>query len=366
MIAVVLLAAGQGVRMNSNKQKILHEVGGRPMVLHAFLTAEAVADLPPVLVVGPGEAGVRALLGDRARYVIQPEALGTGHATLMAAETLRGQAEQVIVTYGDMPLLRAETLRALAESQRENGAAIALLSVIGEPDSSFGRVVRDELGRVREIVEVAEARRRSEADELLAITELNAGVYCFDGEWLWANIGDLPIRRARRGPEYYLTDLIEMAVAQGRGVVAVPTDDPDEGLGAGTRAEMVEVERAFRRRVNAHWLANGVTLVEPDATWIGPDVTIGRDTVIWPNTFLQGRTTVGEECVIGPNAIVRDATVGDHCRIEQLLIEELVVPDGTLARPGEWPLRSGEGLTPPRAPQRWLLVRYERPTPDHA
>ncbi len=99
---------------------------------------------------------------------------------------------------------------------------------------------------------------------------------------------------------------------------------------------MVAVERAFRRRVNAHWLANGVTLVEPDATWIGPDVSIGRDTVVWPNTFLQGQTTIGEACVIGPNAIVRDATVGDRCRIEQLLIEKMSVPDDTTARPGVW------------------------------
>ncbi len=336
MIAVILLAAGQGVRMNSKKQKILHEVGGRPMVLHAFLAAQEVADLPPLLVVGPGETGVQELLGERAEYAIQPEALGTGHATMMAAEALRGRAERVIVTYGDMPLLRAETLRRLAEMQRETGAAVALLTVPGEPDSSFGRIARGEDGRVVEIVEVVEARQRPNTEGLLAIRELNAGVYCFDGEWLWANIHRLPIRQARRGQEYYLTDMVGIAVAQGRVVTAVMTDDPDEGLGAGTRAEMVEVERAFRRRVNGRWLAAGVTLVEPDATYIGPDVTIGRDTIIWPNTFLQGRTTIGEACVIGPNAIVRDCDVGDHCRIEQLLIEHRTVPDGTTARPGEW------------------------------
>ncbi len=346
MIAVVLLAAGQGVRMNSRKQKILHEVGGRPMVLHAFLAAERAADLPPVLVVGPGETGVRALLGDRASYVVQPEALGTGHATRMASDALRGRAEQVIVTYGDMPLLRAETLCRLADAQRESGAAVVLLSVPGEPSSNFGRIARDEQGRVREIVEVAEARRRPDGDALLALREQNAGVYCFDGDWLWDNVERLPVRQARRGSEYYLTDLIAMAVEQGRGVVAVMTNDPDEGLGAGTRAEMVEVERAFRRRVNARWLDAGVTLVEPDATYIGPDVLIGRDTVIWPNTFLQGRTTIGEECVIGPNTIIRDTTVGDRCRIEQLLLEDARVPDDTTARPGEWrsppPRRTGE------------------------
>ncbi len=123
----------------------------------------------------------------------------------------------------------------------------------------------------------------------------------------------------------------------------MPTDDPDEGLGAGTRVEMVEVERAFRRRINHHWLANGVTLVEPEATFIGPDVTIGRDTIIWPNTFLQGRTTIGEDCVIGPNAIIRGSVIGDRCRIEQLLFEDMSVPDGTTARPGVW--------RQPRSPQ---------------
>ncbi|HOU41698.1 MAG TPA: NTP transferase domain-containing protein [Promineifilum sp.] len=336
MIAVVLLAAGQGTRMNSRKQKILHEVGGRPMVLHAFLAAAAVADRPPVLVIGPGETGVPALLGDRAEYVVQPEALGTGHATMMAADVLRGCADQVIVAYGDMPLLRAETLRRLAETQRAAGAAVALLSVPGPPDSAFGRVVRDAAGGVVAIIEVAEARRRPDAEALLAISELNAGVYCFDGDWLWANIDRLPVRQARRGQEYYLTDMVELAVAAGQPVAAVMAGDPDEGLGAGTRAEMVDVERAFRRRVNAHWLAHGVTLVEPEATYIGPDVTIGQDTIIWPNTFLQGQTTIGTECVIGPNAILRDTRVGDGSRVEQLLLDGQCVPDGAIARPGQW------------------------------
>lgn len=335
-LAAVLLAAGQGVRMNSKKQKILHEVGGRPMVLHAFLVAQAVADLPPVLVIGQEEKGVRELIGDRATYAIQAEALGTGHATMVAADVLRDRADQVVVSYGDMPLLRAETICKLADEQLEKGAAVVMLSVAGEPASTFGRVVRDDSGKVVEIVEVTEAHQRPNAAELLAIRELNAGVYCFDGDWLWANIANLPVRQARRGAEYYLTDMIRMAVSQGLPVAAMMAEDPDEGLGAGTRVEMVEVERAFRRRVNARWLADGVTLVEPDATYIGPEVRIGRDSIIWPNTFLQGHTVIGEDCIIGPNAVVRDSIVGDHCRIEQLLIEGITVPDGTTARPGEW------------------------------
>jgi bifunctional UDP-N-acetylglucosamine pyrophosphorylase/glucosamine-1-phosphate N-acetyltransferase len=331
--SVILLAAGQGTRMNSAKQKILHEVGGRPMVLHAFLSAAEVADLPPVLVVAPGEPGVEALIGDRASYVVQPAPLGTGHAARMAESVLRDRADQVIVTYADMPLLRAETLRRLAKTQRQTGAVVAMLSVLGDPGSSFGRVVRDEAGRVREIVEVAEARTRPNAEALLGISELNAGVYCFDGPWLWDQIGSLPIRRARQGEEYYLTDLVAAAVAQGREVVTLRLEDPDEGLGAGTRAELVVVERAFRRRAAAHWLSQGVTLIDPETTYIDADVVIGRDTVLWPNTYLQGRTSIGEGCTIGPCAILREATVGSHCHVEMAVIEQASLADGERVAP---------------------------------
>lgn len=332
-LAVVLLAAGQGTRMHSRKQKILHEVGGKPMVLHVFETAAAVADRPPVLVVAPGEDGVRDLIGAGAEYVVQPEQLGTGHATMMVEPLLQGQADQVIVSYGDMPLLRAETLARLAQNQADTGAAVVMLSGLGSPDSPFGRVVRAEDGRVLEIMEVAEARQRPDMSQLLAIRELNVGVYCFDAGWLWRHIGALPLRQARSGQEYYLTDMVGLAVAQGRPVEAIISDDEDEYLGAGTRQELVAVEKAFRRRANARWLANGVTLVDPDATYIDPDVTIGRDTVIWPNTYLQGDTAIGEDCVLGPNAIIRNARVGNGCRIEQAVVENAAVADGVVVEP---------------------------------
>lgn len=332
-LAIVLLAAGQGTRMVSKKQKILHAVGGKPMVQHVFDTAVAISDTPPVLVVGPGETGVQELFGKRARYVVQPQQLGTGHATLMAQKLLQGQTSQVLVTYGDMPLLQAETLAKLAQTQAETAAAIALLSVWGDPASSFGRVVRDENGRVREIVEVAQAKRQPNAADLLAIREQNAGVYCFDAGWLWANIGHLPLRQARGGPEYYLTDMVELAVQQGLLVTGIITEDADECLGAGTRAELVAVEKAFRRRANARWLAQGVTLVDPNTTYIDPDVTIGQDTVIWPNSYLQGKTAVGEDCVIGPNTILRDAQIGAGCVLEQVLVADVTLAAGTVLPP---------------------------------
>jgi bifunctional UDP-N-acetylglucosamine pyrophosphorylase/glucosamine-1-phosphate N-acetyltransferase len=322
--------------MQSRKQKILHEVGGKPMVQHVFDTAVSTTPIPPVLIVGPGETGVQVLFGNRAEYVIQPEQLGTGHATMMARSVLQSRTKQVVVTYGDMPLLQAETIVRLAQTQIETDAAVVMLSVMGDAASSFGRVVRGPAGSVAEIVEVAEARQRANTADLLAIRELNAGVYCFDAAWLWANIGDLPLRQARSGQEYYLTDMVGLAVAQGRLVEAIITDDVDECLGAGTRQELVAVEKAFRRRANAHWLANGVTLVDPDTIYIDPDVTIGQDTVIWPNTFLQGNTAVGEDCVIGPNSIVRDAQVGDGCVVEQAVVEHVALAAGTRVLGGRY------------------------------
>ncbi len=332
-VAAILLAAGHGARMNSKTQKVLHGVGGRPMILHVFEAAESVADIPPVVVVGPGEEGVRALLGERAAYAVQEQRLGTGHATLMAEETLRGRAERVLVAYGDMPLLRSSSLARLVVEQRQSGAVIAMLSVMGDVGSSFGRVVRAGDGAVSEIVEVAEARQRPNTAELLAIRELNAGVYCFDASWLWENVSRLPLRQARSGPEYYLTDMVGLAVAQGQRVVAVVGEDPDEFLGAGTRAELVAVEKAFRRRATRRWLEAGVTLIDPETTFIDQQAIIGQDTVIWPNSYIQGNSSIGADCVIGPNAVLRDARVGNGCTIEQAVVEASELPAGARVRP---------------------------------
>ncbi|MCP4415696.1 MAG: NTP transferase domain-containing protein [Chloroflexi bacterium] len=332
-LAIVILAAGQGSRMQSKKQKILHEVGGKPMVQHLFDTAVSLTSIPPVLIIGKGGDGVRQLFGDQATYVLQNEQLGTGHATQMALPLLQNRAKQVIVTYADMPLLLTETLQKLANLQAETGAAVSLLSVMGSPESTFGRVVRDENGRVIEILEVAQAKKRPNSAALLDIPEQNGGVYCFAADWLWDNINKLPLRQARSGPEYYLTDMVELAVQQNRGVTAVVTDDAAECLGAGTRAEMVAVEKAFRQRANNRWLVRGVTIVDPNSTYIDPDVTIGQDTVIWPNSYLQGKTAVGEDCVIGPNTILRNTAVGNGCRVEQAIVDGTTLVPGTVVEP---------------------------------
>ena len=332
--AVIILAAGKGTRMNSKYQKILHEVGGKPMVQHVFEAAQAVSDLPPVMVVSPNEDGVPSLFGELATYVPQVEQLGTGHATQMAQEALQGNVEQVLVTYGDMPLLKQATLQQLADVRAESGAAVVMLTVMGEPTSSFGRILRNRKGAVSEICEVSEAKKRKNAQAILNTRELNVGIYCFDAAFLWEHIGSLPERKARNGnTEYYLTDMVAAAVKHKREIVAIATDDPSEALGAGTRAEMVAVEKLFRQRANERWLDAGVTIIDPDQTYIDPDVVIGQDSVIWPNSYLQGDAVIGSDCVIGPNTIVRSAEIGDRCVIEQAVIEGVTVESDTYVAP---------------------------------
>lgn len=312
-LAAVILAAGQGTRLKSSLPKVLHRLGGQPLVRYAVDAARAVATLPPVLVIGHGAEAVRAELAEGVQYAVQAEQLGTGHAVLQAAALLRGRCDRVLVTYGDTPLVRPETLRALAEAQVQNSGPITLLSIDAPQLHDFGRVVRDAQGRVTALVEAAQCTP-AQRD----LPERNVGAYCFDAEWLWAHLPRLPL--SPKG-EYYLTDTVAQAVAEGLPVAAIKTDDEAETLGVNTRAQLAQAEALLRRRINEKWMAEGVTLIDPATTYIEPGVTLGRDTVIWPNTHLQGQTVVGVNCVLGPNTIVRDTRIGDGCRIECSVLE---------------------------------------------
>ncbi|MEA3377798.1 MAG: bifunctional UDP-N-acetylglucosamine diphosphorylase/glucosamine-1-phosphate N-acetyltransferase GlmU [Chloroflexota bacterium] len=321
-LAVVILAAGEGTRMKSDLPKVLHPLAGRPMVAYSLDTARELTDRPPVLVVGHGAETVTEAAGDDVISVIQSEQLGTGHAVLQARESLEGKSDLVLVSYADMPLLTAETLERLVEIQRQNSGAITMLTLVRENPRGFGRVVRDADGAVVEIVEEAVA-----TPEQLAIRELNAGVYCFDAGWLWDHVDQIPLSHPKE--EYYLTDLVGMAVAEGHDVEAVIAEDPDETLGINSRLDLAEAERLLRRRINGRWMASGVTIVDPSTTYIEPDVAIGRDTVIRPNTHLRGRTSVGKRCTIGPNTIIEDSVVADGCVVLASVLEQAVMETGS-------------------------------------
>ncbi len=321
-IATLILAAGQATRMKSDLPKVLHPLAGRPLVTYAVETARALTDAEPVLVVGRGAEAVRETVGEGIVFVEQAEQRGTGHAVLQAREVLQGQADLVLVTYADMPLLTVETLRRLVEQQQESPGPMTILTLVSDNPRGFGRVIRNESDVVVQVVEEPVA-----TPEQLAIGELNVGVYCFDADWLWAHVDRIPLSLPKR--EYYLPDLIGMAVAEGLRVEAVVTEDASEALGINTRVHLAEAESALRRRINERWMLTGVSIVDPATTYIEPSVTIGQDTTIRPNTHLRGQTKVGKHCHVGPNTIIVDCQIGNRCRVLASVLEQAVMEDGS-------------------------------------
>lgn len=315
----VILAAGQGTRMRSNTPKVLHPLAGRPLIDFAIRAVEGVSAAPPVVVVGRGADAVREAVGSRVRFAVQEEQLGTAHALHQAAGLLHDEADAVLVTYADMPLLTAETIAALVQTQQENPGPVSMLTMLSENPRGFGRVVRDAAGKVQAVVEEAQA-----TPEQLAIRELNVGAYCFRADWLWRALERIPL--SPKG-EYYLTDAVGLAVGDGLEVRAILLEDPSEAIGINTRVHLAEAEALLRRRINTGWMLAGVSLIDPATTYIEPGVTIGQDTVIYPNTHLQGETRIGAGCVIGPGSILRDTAIGERCTVLASVLEGAVVED---------------------------------------
>jgi bifunctional UDP-N-acetylglucosamine pyrophosphorylase/glucosamine-1-phosphate N-acetyltransferase len=305
--------------MKSNLAKVLHPLAGKPMVFYAVRAVQAVSKTKPVLVVGVGAEQVQAALGHQVRYVVQEEQLGTGHAVLQARPVLRGEGELVLVTCADMPLLRGETLQRLVAQHQQNGPTITVLTVMQDNARGFGRVLRAASGAVMAIIEEVDA-----TPEQLVVRELNTATYCFDSDWLWSRLDQIP--ESAKG-EYYLTDLVGMAVDEGCKVEALTTDEVSEALGINTRVHLAEAEAVMQRRINEKWMLGGVTIVDPATTYIEAGVTLGADTVVYPNTFLQGETRIGAACRIGPNTIIRDSMLGDGCVVLASVLESATLED---------------------------------------
>ena len=302
---VVILAAGQGTRMKSRLPKVLHLLAGRPLVQYSIDAVSPLVAQPPVLVIGHGSDAVRQTVGNAARYALQDDQLGTAHAVSQAQSLLQGKgATTVLVMYADMPLLRPETLKLLVDAHQEQAATLSLLTMISDRPRGFGRIIRDTKDAIAAVVEDAQA-----TPDQKAIRELNVGVYCIDSGWLWDHLDKVPV--SPQG-EYYLTDLVEMAVSEGQLIHAIRLDDPAEALGINTRVHLAEAESALRQRTNRDLMLSGVSLVDPATTYIHPTVRIGFDTIIEPNTHIYGQTSIGEGCHIGPHAVIEDATLEDN------------------------------------------------------
>lgn len=328
--AIVILAAGKGTRMKSELPKVLHPLGGRPMIAYSLELAAAVSQQPPVVIVGHKADAVKAAVGNRAIFVHQQAQLGTGHAVMQAQASLEARADTVLVYAADMPLITPETVQRLLAIHQKEAPAMTMLSVIAEDPRGFGRVVRAQDGGALAIVEEVEATEQQKA-----IRELNAGVYCFDAQWLWPALHRL--QPSLRKGEYYITDLVGLAVADGRKVSVVTTDTPEEVLGVNNRVHLSEAERVLRQRKNRQLMLSGVTLIDPAATYIEPQVQVGRDTTIWPGAVLRGHTVIGQRCLIGPNAVLTDVTAEEGAEIGAGVVATgcdfpagMEVPAGTL------------------------------------
>ncbi|MFC0216129.1 bifunctional UDP-N-acetylglucosamine diphosphorylase/glucosamine-1-phosphate N-acetyltransferase GlmU [Paenibacillus chartarius] len=314
----VVLAAGQGKRMKSKLYKVLHPVCGKPMVGHVVDALAALDPAQTVVVVGHGAEAVQAYFGDKVGYALQAQQLGTGHAVLQAKELLADLEGTTVVVYGDTPLIRPETLQAMVEAHERGGAAVTMLTAIFEDPTGLGRIVRGEDGRVVRIVEQKDC-----TPEEAAIKEINAGTYCFDNKKLFAALAQVTNNNAQN--EYYLTDVIGILRDQGDIVEAYVTKDADESFGVNDRVALSEAERLMRARINRAHMVNGVTIIDPAATYIEAGVTIGADTVVYPGSVLRGRTAIGAECTIGPGADITDSTVADGVTIKHSVLQEAVV-----------------------------------------
>lgn len=319
-LASIILAGGKGTRMRSKLPKVLHKVCGLPLIQYAVNAHFASGVENPIVVIGYGGDLVQNFLGDQVRFAYQQQQLGTGHAVLAAREAVTPEADLILVTSGDMPLLRAQTLQELVTVQRANTGPVTMLTVQAGDPRGFGRVIRSQSGQVLAIVEEAQA-----SQEQLSIRELNAGAYCFKADWLWQTLNDLPM--SPKG-EYYLTDTISIAVNQGLPVAAVTVSDEKETMGINTRIHLSEAEALMQSRIVEGLMLAGVTIIDPLNTYVEAGVLIGMDTIIQPNTYLRGDTSIGENCEIGPNTIISDCTIGDHCKILAAVMEKAIVEDG--------------------------------------
>jgi len=316
---VIILAAGKGTRMASSLPKPLHPLLGKPLIEYVLAAVQPLSEYPPVMVIGHGGEEIQQALADKARFVIQEELLGTGHAVQQAETILNDRTDLVLVVYGDMPLVRLQTLEKLIETQKNHSGPVTILTVSEEDPRGFGRVARDGSGQIRAIIEEAHA-----TPEQLKITELNAGMYCFQAAWLWENLKKLEL--SPKG-EYYLTDLVGVAVEADQTVASVQVEDSRELLGINNRVHLAEASQILREQINQSWMLSGVSIIDPQSTYIDPDVQIGQDTVIFPNTFLQGATRLGKDCLIGPGTRVFNSQIGDRCEIEFSVVEESQIED---------------------------------------
>ena len=318
----VILAAGKGTRMKSKLPKVLHRAAGKAMLQHVIDAADAAGARRNIVVTGFGSNIVRDAIGDSVEYVEQHEQLGTGHAVLQTKDLLAGERGTIMVLCGDTPLLTAELLARFHEEHVHAGAKATVLTAIMPNAKGYGRVIRRDSGEVLKIVEHKDA---TEAER--EIREVNAGIYCFDAQALFSALAKVTNDNAQG--EYYLPDVLSILRDEGEKIWAVVADNYESTLGINSRNQLAVAERILRRRKAEELMADGVTIIDPQTTFIDAEVRVGMDTVIYPFTFLEGVTVIGEDCCIGPHVRFQNMAVGDDVKAHYVYAHDADVESGT-------------------------------------
>jgi len=331
------MAAGLGTRMKSRTPKLLHPLAGRPMVAYVVDAGRQATGRRPIVVTSPATAAVRDAVDD-VDFVLQAEPRGTGDAVAAAVAALPADADEILVLTGDAPLLEADLLAELLDERRLDQAAIALIAVDAIDPGNLGRVIRDDAGTVDRIVE-----RKDATVEEIAVNEINSGLYAFDAVWLRSRIGALS--PSPKTGELYLTELVELARADGRLVVALTVEDDGRLLGINDRAELAQAEWDLRTRINGEHMLAGVTMRDPSTVYVDATVTLAADVTLEPNVILRGATAVGEGTTIGAGSQVVDSTIGAGCLVWASVVESSTVEDGARVGPFSH-LRPGSHVGP--------------------
>jgi bifunctional UDP-N-acetylglucosamine pyrophosphorylase/glucosamine-1-phosphate N-acetyltransferase len=321
-LAVIILAAGIGKRMKSTLPKVLHPLLGRPMLSYVIDAVRGIFPSRIVFVIGYGSEGVRkAINQNQIEYVIQSEQLGTGHAVVCAKKLLGQFDGNIVILNGDFPLIRSETLKNFIDEHNRTKAVVSILTNVMDNPYGYGRVIRSGSGDVLRVVEEKDATL-----EERTLTEINTGAYCVESGSLWKALEKIGTENEQQ--EYYLPDIINIISRGGNKVVAYIAADSEEVLGINNRAELGAVEEIMRRRTNNSLMLSGVTLVNPEVTYISPHVSIGADTLIYPNTFIYGNTKIGRGCAIGPSVWIEDSQIGSEVTIKfSSYIDDALIED---------------------------------------
>ncbi|SJZ69769.1 bifunctional UDP-N-acetylglucosamine diphosphorylase/glucosamine-1-phosphate N-acetyltransferase GlmU [Anaerorhabdus furcosa] len=324
MRQAIIMAAGKGTRMMSELPKVMHKVCQKTMVEHLIDQSKLAGATRVVTVVGYGHEVIEEAMKGKTDFALQEPQLGTGHAVMQAKQCASEDGETLVIN-GDCPCLTNETLSTLALELKDNTKMVILTAILDDP-SAYGRVIRDENGYVTKIVEFKDC-----TEEEKKIKEINTGIYAFDNKTLFSNLTEIQNNNAQS--EYYITDLVAILNNKGIKVSAVVATDNDEVAGVNDKVELAYANHTMQQRINSNWMRKGVTLINPDATYIGAEVEIEADTTIYPNVYLEGKTKIAKGTVILPNSFLVDARIGERCTIDSSRITDSEVKDDCTVGP---------------------------------